>query len=364
MYSEDRDAFRYVLGVSRVKLTYHPFEVHKRVPLAISRGTQSTSRGWEVRVLYDGIEAIGEASEFSLPGHEQSAEGIEADLERAVPLVRQFSPWQRTECEAAMRQHSIGSAAITGIDMALYDWMGRATHQPVWRLLGLSAEVHVANSVTIGISAPESAQQRLVSWMEIGVIRAVKIKMGSKEGVEDDQARFEAVRKLVPDTTRIGVDANGGWQTKDAIAMCKWLADRGVDHVEQPTAPGDTDALRSVHYGSPIPILADEACLTSRDIPGLLGACSGINIKLSKCGGLSEAIRMIATARAHGLKVMLGCYSQTSLANTAANQLASLADYIDLDSHLNLKNDPFLGCRFENGYLFNRDLPGLGVTHA
>jgi muconate cycloisomerase len=119
-----------------------------------------------------------------------------------------------------------------------------------------------------------------------------------------------------------------------------------------------------VHYGSPIPVLADEACLTSRDIPALAGACSGINIKLSKCGGISEALRMVATARAHGMKVMLGCYSQTSLGNSAANQLASLVDYIDLDSHLNLKRDPFVGCRFEDGYLHNRDLPGLGVTHA
>ena len=347
-----------------MKLTFHPFEVHKKVPLAISRGTQSSSRGWEVRVLHDGIEGLGEASEFSIPGREQTAETIQADSERAIPLVRPFSPWQRFECEALLRQHALGSAVMNGIDMALYDWMGKAMQQPVWKLLGLGSSSHVPNSVTIGISSPESAQQRLVHWLELGVIRAVKIKMGCKEGIRDDQARLDAVKKLLPDTTRIGVDANGGWGVKDAIAMCRWLAERGVDHVEQPTAPGELDALRSVHSSSPIPVLADEACATSRDIPGLLGACSGINIKLSKCGGLSEAIRMIATARAHGLKVMLGCYSQTSLANSAANQLGSLVDYVDLDSHLNLTDDPYSGCRFEDGYLRNRDLPGLGVTHA
>ncbi len=347
-----------------MKLTFHPFEVHKSVPLAISRGTQATSRGWEVRVLHDGIEGLGEASEFSIPGHEQTADTVQAALELAVPLLRSASPWQRMEVESMLRQHSIESSAINGIDMALYDWMGKATQQPVWRLLGLSSEVRVANSVTIGISSPESAQQRLVRWLEVGVIRAVKIKMGGKDGVLEDQARLEAIKKLVPESTRIGVDANGGWSTADALTMCRWLADQGVDHVEQPTAPGDLAALRSVHYGSPIPVLADEACLTSRDIPAMAGACSGINIKLSKCGGISEALRMIATARAHGMKVMLGCYSQTSLGNSAANQLASLVDYIDLDSHLNLKRDPFVGCRFEDGYLHNRDLPGLGVTHA
>jgi muconate cycloisomerase len=110
--------------------------------------------------------------------------------------------------------------------------------------------------------------------------------------------------------------------------------------------------------------MADESCRTSNDIPLLASSCSGINIKILKCGGLSEALRMIHCARAMGLKVMLGCYSQTSLGNTAANQLASLVDYIDLDSHLNLKNDPYVGCRLDNGYLINREIPGLGVTHA
>lgn len=347
-----------------MKLTFHPFEVHKKVPLSISRGTQSTSRGWEVRILFDGVEGMGEASEFSIPGHEQMAELIQFDLERAVPLLRGSNPWRRVELESKLRQQSFASSVIHAIDTAIYDWMGKSLRQPVWRLLGLSPEPLVANSVTIGISSPESAQQRLIRWLELGVIRAVKIKMGCREGVLDDQARFEAIRKLVPDSMRIGVDANGGWSPDDALMMCRWLADRGVDHVEQPTAPGELNALRSVHYGSPIPVLADEACLTSRDIPALSTACSGINIKLLKCGGISEALRMIATARAHGMKVMLGCYSQTSLGNSAANQLAALVDYVDLDSHLNLKQDPYSGCRFEDGYLLNRDLPGLGVTHA
>jgi muconate cycloisomerase len=347
-----------------MKLSFHPFVVHKRVPLTISRGTQSASQGWEVRILHDGIEGIGESSEFSLPGFEQSAAMIQADLEQAVPIVRSLSPWQRTECELVLRSAALGSASVNGIDMALYDWMGKATAQPVWRLLGLSPAGRAPLSVTIGISSPQSAQQRWVNWLEWGRIRAVKIKMGCQEGIADDQARFEAVRKLIPPATRIGVDANGGWSARDAIAMCQWLAERDVDHVEQPTAPGDWDALRSVHYGSPIPVLVDEACRTSRDIPALSGICSGINIKLPKCGGISEALRMIATARAHGLKVMLGCYSNTSLANSAANQIAPLVDYVDLDSHLNLNDDPFVGCRFDDGYLHNRELHGLGVTHA
>jgi len=347
-----------------LKLTYHGFQVHKRVPLAISRGTQSSSMNWEVRILFDGVEGRGESSEFSVHDRTQSFEFLGNELERAVPLLQSFSPWHRVEVEQVLRDAGIASSAIAGIDMALYDWMGKVTHQPVWRLLGLSSHARVPLAVTIGISSPESAQQRLIQWLELGVIRAIKIKMGSSEGVAADQAMFEGVAKLLPDSVRIGVDANGGWDVQNAILMCRWLADRRVDHVEQPTHPVDLASLRAVHEASPIPILADEACHTSRDIPGLLGACSGINIKLLKCGGLSEAMRMIACARAHGLRIMLGCYSQSSLGNSAANQLASLVDHIDLDSHLNLKDDPFLGGRFEDGYLLNRDLPGLGVTHA
>jgi muconate cycloisomerase len=319
---------------------------------------------WEVRVLHDGVEGHGESAEYSIHDSSQPFDFLGQELERAVPLLRPYSPWQRNEVELILRRHAIASSALAGIDMALHDWAGKVTQQPVWRLLGLSGQIHVPNSVTIGISSPESAQQRLIQWLELGVVRAVKIKMGSAEGIAADQAMLEAVTKLLPTSTHVSVDANGGWKTSDAITMCRWLADRDVDHVEQPTDPCDLSALRLVHEGSPIPILADESCRTSRDVPDLVGACSGINIKLLKCGGLTEAYRMIACARAHGLKVMLGCYSQSTLGNSAANQLASLVDYIDLDSHLNLKDDPFLGCRFEDGYLHNRDVPGLGVTHA
>lgn len=347
-----------------MKLSFHPLELHKTIPLTISRSTQSTSRGYEVRVLHEGIVGLGEAAEFSVPGNEQSFESLHKDLVQSIPLVQPFSPWQRAEIEQALRDRAVASSVIAAIDMALHDWVGKALYQPVWRILGLGETGRAPNSVTIGIASPEMAQQRLVHWLEVGVIRAVKIKMGSQDGIEADQARFEAVRKLLPDATRIGVDANGGWSTKDALTMCRWLAERSVDHVEQPTAPGDSEALRNVHYGSPIPILVDESCWTSRDIPPLAGSCSGINIKLAKCGGISEALRMIATARAHGLQIMLGCYSQTSLGNSAANQLSALVDHVDLDSHLNLKNDPYIGCRFANGFLHNRDLPGLGVTHA
>ncbi len=347
-----------------MKLSFKSFEVHKQVPLAISRGAQSSSMNWEVRVLFDGIEGIGEAAEYFIPQHAQPFEFLGKELERAVPVLRPFSPWQRMEAEAAMRGAAIASSALAGIDMALHDWIGKAVGQPVWRLLGLPNRGHAPVSFTIGISSPQSAQQRWAQWLEVGMPKAVKVKLGSPDGIDSDKAMFEALLAILPTPISIGVDANGGWTLEDALHMCRWLADRRVDHVEQPTHPTDLSALRRIHEESPLPILVDESCRTSGDIPLLADACDGINIKLLKCGGISEAMRMIHCARAHGLRVMLGCYSQTVLGNTAANQLAALVDYIDLDSHLNLKNDPYMGCRLDDGVLFNRDLPGLGVTHA
>jgi len=347
-----------------VKLTYRGFEVHKRVALAISRGTQSSSRNWEIRILKDGLEGIGESAEFPIPHTTQSFDFLEQELARAAVILRAFAPWQREQIHSALVENKIASSAIAGIDMAIWDWCGKACNQPVWRLLGLAQNGSIPTSVTIGIQSPQSAQQRWVQWLELGVVRAVKVKMGSPEGIQADQAMFEALEKLLPEGIHRSVDANGGWSVTDAIEMSRWLAKRGVDHIEQPTNPNDLEALAQVHRESSLPIMADESCRTSKDIPGLVGRCSGINIKILKCGGLTEALRMVHTARAHNLKLMLGCYSQTSLGNTAAHQLSSLVDYIDLDSHLNLKDDPFVGARFDDGFLINREIPGLGVTHA
>jgi L-alanine-DL-glutamate epimerase-like enolase superfamily enzyme len=147
--------------------------------------------------------------------------------------------------------------------------------------------------------------------------------------------------------------------------MCSWLASQGVRHVEQPLAAGQEENLPMLYERSPLPIFVDESCFTSCDIPRLADRVHGINIKLMKSGGLTEAMRMVHTARACGLQVMFGCYSDSTLANTAASQLSPLADYLDLDSHLNLVDDPFTGATVQNGCLIPNDLPGLGVEcHA
>ena len=158
------------------------------------------------------------------------------------------------------------------------------------------------------------------------------------------------------------VDANGGWSSQQAVARLPFLEEMGVELVEQPVAPGDLAGLAAVHRASRIPIVADESCRVASDIPGLAGAVDGINIKLAKCGSLREALRMVAVARAHRLRVMLGCMVESSLGITAGAHLTPLLDVVDLDGAALLAEDPFAGATIEGGRVRLPTSPGLGVT--
>ncbi|MGB3616188.1 MAG: dipeptide epimerase [Elainellaceae cyanobacterium] len=347
-----------------MQLFLESFTVNKRVALTISRGTTAQSTNVWLRLRHDDIEGWGEASPFAV-GQRQTSQTAIAALTRLMPSLADLSPFDTQEIQ--QRSRGIPSAARAALDMALYDWQGKALKVPLWKLWGGDRDRIVPTSFTIGISTPEKAQARLRLWKEqvsSSNLRAVKIKLGSPEGITADQAMFEAVQDVVPDGASISVDANGGWTCSDALAMAHWLADRGVVHLEQPLAHGQEDELPQLYERSPLPIMADESCFTSRAVPLLANRVHGINIKLMKSGGLSEALRMVHTAQAHGLKIMLGCYSDSALSNTAAAQLAPFADYLDLDSHLNLIDDPFTGAALNAGRPWPNDAPGLGVRRT
>jgi L-alanine-DL-glutamate epimerase-like enolase superfamily enzyme len=345
-------------------IRFRSCQLSKKVALAISRGSYAGSTSIIIEVESDGIVGIGEAAEYSIPSHNEDAARIVRDLEKCRLLLADEHPTQRHRIESMLIASDIGSSTRAAIDMALYDWAGKSTGQPVWRLLGLDSKPRGPISVTIGINSPEGAQNRLRQWYECGQIRAIKIKLGSPSGIDADKAMLDAVREIAPEAAYLGVDANGGWRLAQAIEMSAWLATRNIIHIEQPLAPEDDSLLDQLHDQSSVPIFVDESCRSCSDVVRLGKVVDGINIKITKCGGLSEALRMIATANAFGLKTMIGCYGNTALGNGAAHQLASLIDYIDLDSHLNLSNDPTSGLLFTNGYLVNQDVPGLGISYA
>jgi L-alanine-DL-glutamate epimerase-like enolase superfamily enzyme len=181
-----------------------------------------------------------------------------------------------------------------------------------------------------------------------------------KVGVENDVEMVKAVREVTD--AKIRVDANAGWNTEEALDKIQQLKEYEIEFVEQPIDPKDKAGLKRIKEKSELPIIIDEQLMTSKDIPDFVGLCDGINIKLAKCGGIREALRMIHVARAHGLKVMLGCMIESSVGIAAAAHLGSLADFLDLDGNLLINNDPYEGLKLDEGKIYLSDLPGLGVV--
>ncbi len=347
-------------GALVITLSVHSLK--KLVPLTISRGTKTHSTVFWLRWTEEGVEGWGEMGPLAIDARPQTEEVLQAAFAAAKGWLDGASAWDRLAIERRLLAEDAPSALVAGVNLALYDWLGKRLGQPVWRLLGLSAEPGPLTSVTIGIAAPAAAAERARQWLAVGDVRAFKIKLGAPAGAAADRAMFEAVQAVLPAGARVSVDANGGWDLATARAMAPWLAERGVDHLEQPLARGREAELGALHDGCPLPVIVDESCRTSDELARLAGVVDGVNIKLMKCGGLDGALRLVATARAHGLKILLGCYGHTALANTAAAQLGGLADYLDLDSHLNLADDPFRGAELHEGRLRLGAGPGFGVV--
>jgi L-alanine-DL-glutamate epimerase-like enolase superfamily enzyme len=343
-------------------VSFKTFTVHKRFPLTISRGTTTENTNIWVRLLLGGIEGWGEASPFSIIQEtKKDIDKILQELAQITPDLEKLHPLERQKIEKLLLENNISSVTRAAIDMALYDWLGKHANLPLWRVLGLDKGSIVPTSVTVGINTPEGAKQRVRDWIGLMDVQLIKIKLGSSEGIAADKDMLLAVKEEAPNIPLM-VDANGGWSLENALKMSQWLADQGVIYIEQPLAVTQDKDLPLLYQRAPLPIFVDESCFRSEDIPRLASCVHGINIKIMKAGGISEVLRMIHIAKACGLQVMFGCYSDSSLSNTAMCQLSPLVDYLDLDSHLNLIDDPFIGAKLEKGKLLPNDLPGLGVT--
>jgi L-alanine-DL-glutamate epimerase-like enolase superfamily enzyme len=219
---------------------------------------------------------------------------------------------------------------------------------------GLDASAAPLSSFTIGIDDVPGLERRVAEAAQYPIL---KIKLGT----ERDEEIVRTVRAAAPHK-QLRVDANAAWTADVAIERCAMLREYGVESVEQPVAARDIAGMRIVHENGGIPVIADESCLVAHDIPALAGACDGINIKLAKCGSLREGVRMVHTARAHGLSVMAGCMIETSLGISAIAQLAPLLDTADFDGAALLADDPFTGVTIDGGHVALVDSPGLGVT--
>jgi len=307
-----------------------------------------------LQALYtrDGVTGVGEGAPI-VRYHENAVDAQKA-LESARAVILAGDPWRlETLLGEAFRRLEGQYAARAALDIALHDWAGKKLGVPVYRLLGLDPANAPITTFSIGIDTPEITRQKVREAAEFPVLKV-------KVGLETDEATIDAVRSVTGKPLR--VDANEGWKDKEtAIRKIEWLASKGVELVEQPMPAAMLDEAAWVRERSPIPVFADEACLRASSIPALAGAYHGVNVKLDKAGGLREGLRMIHTARACGLEVMLGCMISSSASTTAAAHLSPLVDFADLDGHLLIANDPWEGVAVRDGRLVLPDGPGLGL---
>ena len=335
-----------------LRLFHEILDIETAYPFGIARGTvQAYRRVWVRLVDDDGVEGWGEADPSYYYG--ETADTVVAALATLGPALP-ADPFDLEAAEARLAATlKYNPSARSALSAALHDLVGKRLGVPLWKLWGLDPAAAPPSDFTIGLDTLDVIRRKV---REAAAYPILKIKVGTP----DDRAVLRAVREETD--KRIRVDANAGWTLKEAMQRLPLLEEMGVELIEQPLAPDDLDGLRVLRSATRLPIIADESCKTAADIPRLVGAVDGINIKLAKCGSLREALRMVAVARAHHLKVMVGCMMETSLGITAAAHLTPLLDYVDLDGAALLKHDPFRGAGIEGGRVSLPTLPGLGVT--
>lgn len=339
----------------RLSMRYYPYVVELQHTFTISGFSRDTTTVLLVEITYDGVTGYGEAA---LPPYMtgQTLETASAFLDR-VDLSQFSDPFETDAILGYVDSLAEGmSCPKCGIDIALNDLIGKLLGKPLHKIWGFSADKTPFTSFTIGMDTPDVIRTKT---LEAAPYRILKVKLGSTE--KDDKMIVETIRSVTDKP--IVVDANQGWKDKHyALEMIGWLAERNVKFVEQPMPKTVFDEMAWVTERSPLPTIADESCQRWSDVARLNGVFNGINIKLIKCTGLREALRMIDTARGLGMGVMIGCTTETSCAISAAAQLAPKVDFADLDGNLLITNDCFSGMKIVDGKITLNDLPGIGVT--
>lgn len=341
-----------VNGKARMHLTFEPYELKLKHVFTVSSFSRSTTPDVQVRIDYDGYTGYGEASMPPYLG--QTVESVCSFLKK-VDLEQFPDPFCIDDILTYIDSLSDGdSAAKASVDIALHDLVGKIIGAPWHRMLGLNPEKTPNTTYTIGIDTDEMV--KLKTREVAGQFKILKVKLGTPR----DREMIQAIREV--SDLPIAVDVNQGWKNKKkALDEIFWLKEQGIVMVEQPMPKEMLDANAWLTERSPLPTFADEAIQRLKDIPAVKGAYTGINIKLMKCTGMREAWKMMNYARAEGMKVMIGCMTETSCAIAAAAQLSPAVDFADLDGNLLIANDIFLGTTIVDGKITLNQLPGIGI---
>jgi L-alanine-DL-glutamate epimerase-like enolase superfamily enzyme len=313
-------------------------------PFTIARGTADVARTAIFRLGWNGLEGLGECAPSER--YDESVASVQttfaerplaSDDPYAVPVLLANLP----------------PAARCGLDVALYDLIGKDLDRPLWRLLGLDPAATPVTSFTVGIDTPDAMLAKLDEIREHPIVKVKLGFPGDVEVVAAMRARYTGILR---------VDANEAWTPEETVAKLGELTRHGIEFCEQPIPAGTPERLRWIRERTSVPIVTDEDSRDARDLAALAGCVDGINIKLVKCGGIRGALAMIATARALDLKIMLGCMVESAILSTAAAQLSPLVDWADLDGPFLTSGDPFAGVTYDRGKLVLPPGPGLGVS--
>jgi L-alanine-DL-glutamate epimerase-like enolase superfamily enzyme len=343
-----------------MQLRYQVIELPLEFTFTISRSSSSSTRVIiiEIDYQYEGriITGLGEAVFVRFYGETEESvlkffEQINSDKTLAG-----LNPMNLQDLEKRLAKYSANNAAKAAIEIAMHDIRGKILKRPLYEILGLDASLCPRTSYTIGIADIDTVIHKTKTALDRG-LNILKIKLGSKQDMEI----VKSIRNFAP-SALIRVDANAAWTLPEALAMCEELAEYNIEFVEEPLKLEESDESRlELKHCSPLPIMADESCHKLTDIASCARLFHMINLKLPKTGGINEALRMIAAAKAHDLKVMLGCFTETSISISAFAHISPLADYADLDGSLLLKNDPYKGLSFKGDQIILPSDPGIGV---
>ena len=339
-------------GSKKMKLTFRPYDLQLRHVFTIANSSRTTTQVVLTEIEYDGITGYGEAS---MPPYLGETQASVIEFLKKVNLEQFASPFELEDILSYIDKITENNtAAKASIDIALHDLVGKIIGQPWHKIWGFDKSKAPSTTFTIGIDTPEVVRHK--TREDAPLYNILKVKLGR----EGDKEMIETIRSVTDKP--IAVDANQGWTDKHhALDMIHWLKEKGIVMIEQPMPKYRLDDAAWVTERSPLPVFADESFQRLTDVLRLKGAFTGVNIKLMKCTGMREAHKILTTARAANMQVMIGCMTETSCAISAAAQLSPAVDWADLDGNLLISNDIYKGTTVEKGKLILSDLPGIGI---
>lgn len=329
--------------------TYH-YDLELKDTFRISHTARDVQPTLIVELSHNGYTGYGEAAATSYYG--VTVEGMSALIKSLEPLIEANIEKAPEVLWEILQPHFKGNSfAQCALDIALHDLHGKRNHQPLYKLWGLQLNNLPLSNYTIGIDTVE----KMVQKMQDFPWPLYKIKLGT----DDDVALVKELRKHSDSVFR--VDANGAWTAEQTITNAKLLKDLNVEFIEQPLPASDWEGMAEVYQKSVLPVIADESCITETDVQKCAGYFHGVNIKLTKCGGLTPARRMIFEAKKLGMKVMVGCMTESTIGLSAIGQLLPLLNYVDMDGGMLIKNDIADGVKVADGKTLFPEINGTGA---